>query len=370
MYETLERLAKHLERTRGSRPRIVIWAHNSHVGDARATLMGGGREHNIGQLVRQTYPSDCHLIGFTTSHGTVTAASHWHGEAERKVVRNPPLGSWEELFHAIGIPNFALDLRQAMLSEPALHAPLLERAIGVLYLPQTELYSHYFHARIADQFDTILHYDETRAGRAARAHRGLGSRRSSRDVPDCRGAAYRSRTRSRRPRARRSTPLRCATSAFPVTKLAMGAIGSGGAYYLNTDALRYLNVSRDEVQHVVERERRELERREKLYRDHRPRPALAGKTVTLVDDGIATGSSMFAAIVALRTHDPARIVVAVPVASRETCQQLRREVDDLVCWETPDPFYAVGAYYEDFDQVGDDEVRALLNQAAERPLAP
>lgn len=122
MYETLERLAKHLARTRGSRPQIVVWAHNSQVGEARATTMRGGREHNIGQLVRQSYPFDCRMIGFTTSHGTVTAASRWHGEAEHKVVRRPHAGSWEAPFHAIGIPNFALDLRQAAASEPALRA--------------------------------------------------------------------------------------------------------------------------------------------------------------------------------------------------------------------------------------------------------
>jgi putative phosphoribosyl transferase len=151
-------------------------------------------------------------------------------------------------------------------------------------------------------------------------------------------------------------------------ELAMGAIGSGGAYHLNTEALSYLNIPYDAVQRVVAREQRELERREKLYRDHRPRPELAGKTVILVDDGVATGSSMLAAIEALRKHDPARIVVAVPVAPREFCEEIRREVDDVVCGETPDPFYAVGLYYEDFGQVSDDEVRALLNRAAEREL--
>lgn len=125
--------------------------------------MGGGREFNLGQLVRQRHLSDCYAIGFTTSEGTVTAASQWHGEAERKVVRPPVVGSWEALFHAIGIPNFALNLRSAAPQEPTLRATLLERAIGVLYLPQTELHSHYFHAQIAAQFDTVFHYDRTRA---------------------------------------------------------------------------------------------------------------------------------------------------------------------------------------------------------------
>ena len=163
MYETLGRLTNHLEQSRSGRARIVVWAHNSHVGDARATTMGGGREHNLGQLVRQRHLSDCCTIGFTTSSGTVTAASQWHGEAERKVVRPPVAGSWEALFHAVGIPNFSLDLRSAAPQEPTLRATLLERAIGVLYLPQSELHSHYFHAQIAAQFDTVFHYDRTRA---------------------------------------------------------------------------------------------------------------------------------------------------------------------------------------------------------------
>jgi erythromycin esterase-like protein len=163
MYETLGRLTNHLERSRSNPARVVIWAHNSHVGDARATTMGAGREFNIGQLVRQHHRSECYTIGFTTSEGTVTAASQWHGEPERKAVRPPVTGSWEALFHAVGIPNFALDLRKTAAREPALHVTLLERAIGVLYLPQTELHSHYFQARITGQFDTVFHFDRTRA---------------------------------------------------------------------------------------------------------------------------------------------------------------------------------------------------------------
>lgn len=163
MFETLGRLTAHLEEQRGTPARIVVWAHNSHVGDARATTMGGGHEFNIGQLVRESHAAECYLIGFTTAHGTVTAASRWHGRPERKVVRAPATGSWEAVFAAVGIPNFALDVRRAATREPALYTPLLERAIGVLYLPQTELHSHYFHARLADQFDTVFHYDSTRA---------------------------------------------------------------------------------------------------------------------------------------------------------------------------------------------------------------
>lgn len=163
MYSTLERLSSHLETSRSQPAKIVVWAHNSHVGDARATTLGGGRELNIGQLVREHHRPHCRLIGFTTSEGTVTAASQWHGDAERKRVRPPTVGSWEALFHAVGVPNFYLDLGAASRAYPALAAPLLERAIGVLYLPQTELHSHYLYARIADQFDAIFHFDQTRA---------------------------------------------------------------------------------------------------------------------------------------------------------------------------------------------------------------
>lgn len=146
-------------------------------------------------------------------------------------------------------------------------------------------------------------------------------------------------------------------------ELAMGAIGSGGAYYLNTDVIGALRISRDQIESVVTRERHELERREKLYRDSRLRPKLAGKTVILVDDGVATGSSMHAAVASLRLHDPARIVVAIPVAPVETLEDLRAEVDEVVCWSTPEPFFAVSAAYDEFGQVSDNEVRALLDRA-------
>ena len=149
-------------------------------------------------------------------------------------------------------------------------------------------------------------------------------------------------------------------------ELAMGAIGSGGAYYLNPELIAALGIPAQHVASAVMREQRELERREKLYRDGRPRPQLAGKTVILVDDGIATGASMHAAVESLRQRRPARIVVAIPVAPRETLAALRTAVDQVVCSTTPDPFLAVGAAYDEFGQVGDDEVRALLARAWER----
>ncbi|HXG64045.1 MAG TPA: erythromycin esterase family protein [Blastocatellia bacterium] len=159
MAETLHALVAHLE-AQGQDAKVVLWAHNSHLGDARATEMGRRGELNVGQLVRERYGRDAVLVGFTTYSGTVTAASNWDGPAERKRVRPALPGSYEALFHEVGLPRFLLNLRDAA---EALPEQLLERAIGVIYLPQTERISHYFHARLADQFDAVLHYDHTRA---------------------------------------------------------------------------------------------------------------------------------------------------------------------------------------------------------------
>lgn len=153
-------------------------------------------------------------------------------------------------------------------------------------------------------------------------------------------------------------------------ELAMGAISSGGISYINDEVVRSLRISDDEVRGVVAAESRELDRRERLYRDHRPRPAIQGNVAILVDDGIATGASMFAAIGALRRRDPARIVVAVPVAPADTLAALRGEVDELECCSVPSPFTAVGVWYDDFSQTTDEEVRALLDRAAQRTFEP
>src|SRR5256885_5798025 len=161
MAETLEALAAHLE-GRGRKAKIVLWEHNSHLGDARATEIGEGGEFNVGQLVRERYPGQSVLVGFTTHHGTVTAASNWDAPAERKRVRPALPGSYEELFHEVGIGRFMLGLRSGAPME-GLREPRLERAIGVIYRPETERISHYFHARLSDQFDAVLHFDETRA---------------------------------------------------------------------------------------------------------------------------------------------------------------------------------------------------------------
>jgi erythromycin esterase-like protein/predicted phosphoribosyltransferase len=155
MAETLEQLSGHLERVSG-RAKIALWEHNSHLGDNRATELGQSGQLNVGQLVREKYGKAALLLGFTTYTGTVTAASEWGGPAERKNVRPALPGSWEELLHTQGIPAFLLDPGK-------LHGRRLERAIGVIYQPETERVSHYFHARLADQFDAVVHIDETTA---------------------------------------------------------------------------------------------------------------------------------------------------------------------------------------------------------------
>lgn len=148
-------------------------------------------------------------------------------------------------------------------------------------------------------------------------------------------------------------------------ELAMGAIASGNTRVLNENVVRLLGIAPDEIERVVQHEQAELERRERDYRGSRPRPEIRGKTVILVDDGLATGSSMRAAAQALQHEAPAAIVVAVPVAAEQTCDEFRTEVDDVVCAFTPDRFRAVGLWYGDFSQTTDDQVRELLARAAQ-----
>jgi predicted phosphoribosyltransferase len=146
-------------------------------------------------------------------------------------------------------------------------------------------------------------------------------------------------------------------------ELAMGAIASGGVRVLNDEVVHELRVSPETIEAVAAREAEELARREREYRGDQPPTDVRGRTVILVDDGLATGSTMRAAAAALRLQHPARLVVAVPVAARSTCADLAREVDDVVCASTPEPFYAVGLWYEDFSQTTDEEVRELLTRA-------
>jgi putative phosphoribosyl transferase len=144
---------------------------------------------------------------------------------------------------------------------------------------------------------------------------------------------------------------------------AMGAIAPGGVVLINQDVVRVLGIPPHVIETVVQRERQELARREQLYRDSRPPPDVTGKTVILVDDGLATGSTMRAAVAALRARKPASIVVAVPLAAPSSCQEMDEVADDVVCALTPEPFHAVGLWYEDFSQTTDDEVRALIELA-------
>jgi erythromycin esterase-like protein len=163
MARTLEALASHLTWQRGSLAKMVVWAHNSHVGDARATEMGNTGEFNIGQLVRERHPHACRVVGFTTYTGTVTAASDWEAPAERKPVLPALAGSMEELLHEVGQKEFLLRFDRAPRAADLLRSARLQRAIGVVYRADSERESHYFRARAAEQFDALIHIDETRA---------------------------------------------------------------------------------------------------------------------------------------------------------------------------------------------------------------
>ena len=162
--------------------------------------------------------------------------------------------------------------------------------------------------------------------------------------------------------------LRAPLDVFIVRKLgvpghaeyAMGALASGGVRVLNEELVRRLALPPAAVEAVLHAEQRELERREELYRGARPAPQVRGRTALLVDDGLATGATMLAAVRALRRQRPAHVVVAVPVGAVDSCELLRGEADEVVCASTPEPFRAVGAWYRDFGQTGDDEVRELL----------
>jgi len=162
MAETLDALARHLSRD-GAPARIVVWEHNSHIGDARATEVGELGEWNVGELARKAYGGDARLIGFSTYEGTVTAASEWDAPAEHKRVRPAIAGSHEALLHETGIERFLLPLRDEGPARDAMLVRRLERAIGVIYLPHSERRSHYFSAQMARQFDAVIHIDRSTA---------------------------------------------------------------------------------------------------------------------------------------------------------------------------------------------------------------
>jgi putative phosphoribosyl transferase len=152
-------------------------------------------------------------------------------------------------------------------------------------------------------------------------------------------------------------------------ELALGAIASGGVRVLNDDLVRLLGLSAEEINRVAAHEQQEVERRERLYRGDRPASEVSGRTIILVDDGMATGATMHAAVAAVRQQHPARIVIAVPVAAAATCEEFAAEVDELVCILRPEAFYAVGLWYEYFSQTSDEEVRDLLEQVG-KPQEP
>lgn len=159
MFQTLNALIKHHELKGIKKPKIIVWAHNSHLGNAAATQMGEQGEYNIGQLAKEQFGKDAFSLGFTTYEGTVSAASDWHAPVERKFVQKALPESYEELFHNLKIPNFLLFLKNKNIVPQR----LLERAIGVVYRPETERLSHYFYADLAKQFDAIIHCDKTNA---------------------------------------------------------------------------------------------------------------------------------------------------------------------------------------------------------------
>jgi erythromycin esterase-like protein len=169
MAETLTAIEQHLRAT-GRMPKLVVWAHNSHLGDARFTDMSREGELNLGQLARERYGDDARLIGFSTHTGTVTAAHNWDDPGLQRRVRPSLPGSYERVFHDVCVSReseaFLLRLREDNEATRELSEPRLQRAIGVIYRPDTERQSHYYHAELPQQFDALIHIDETRALRA------------------------------------------------------------------------------------------------------------------------------------------------------------------------------------------------------------
>jgi len=183
MTETVEAIINYGD-WRGEKSKVVVWAHNSHLGDARATEMSERGEWNVGQLVRERFGEAAVNIGFTTYTGTVTAANDWGEAAQLKQVRPGARGSYEEMFHTVGIKNFLLDLSEPNEATELLNDSRLERAIGVIYRPETERVSHYFHARLTEQFDHVIHIDETRAVEPLERGAGWQSKETAEELPD------------------------------------------------------------------------------------------------------------------------------------------------------------------------------------------
>jgi erythromycin esterase-like protein len=157
--ETLEEIIKQHKNNGIKNPKIIIWAHNSHIGNSAATQMSVRGEFNIGHLIKEKFGKQAYSLGFTTYQGTVSAAAEWHMPVERKNIRTALSNSYEDLFHSVGLSKFFLPLED----KDVVPKKLLERAIGVIYAPLTERQSHYFYASLADQFDGVIHYDTTSA---------------------------------------------------------------------------------------------------------------------------------------------------------------------------------------------------------------
>jgi erythromycin esterase-like protein len=182
MFETLRELREHLDGGAQRPSKIIVWAHNSHLGDARATERADVGEYNLGQLVRQEYPGLTCSIGFTTHGGTATAADHWGGPARQMHVNPALAGSVEHLFHRLDFRQFLLRTKDLPTSDP-LRSALLERAIGVIYRPQTERQSHYFRTRLPEQFDAVIHLDHTTALRPLEPYAALDRRDMAETYP-------------------------------------------------------------------------------------------------------------------------------------------------------------------------------------------
>jgi len=163
MFETLESLKEHISKQLNRDAKIVVWAHNSHIGNAAATEMSKRGEFNIGQLTRETYGKKSLLIGFSTARGEVTAASNWEMPTERKKIRLPIPGSYEDIFHKVNQKNFLINLLENNETTDQLRSPRLQRAIGVIYRPETERESHYYYSALPEQFDFMIHFDDTNA---------------------------------------------------------------------------------------------------------------------------------------------------------------------------------------------------------------
>lgn len=163
MADTLQNIMSHLETLNGKPAKVIVWAHNSHVGDARATEMSERQEINLGQLVRERFDAASFSVGFSTAEGTVRAASEWGGKGECKKIQQPFHGSYEWFFHQLKEKNFLMNLREDTPLTHLLKLPLLQRAIGVIYCPETERMSHYYFSHLPYQFDAIIHFDQTQA---------------------------------------------------------------------------------------------------------------------------------------------------------------------------------------------------------------